>query len=103
MKADFRPESRTHFEAMTFSVPDMHQTVEQMKDTYERMRLNTDAFTEAFQKTCASAASASADWSVKVGEVMRANIASNLEFANRLAAARTLPDVIELSTSHARK
>ena len=103
MKADVKSAHRTHLDPMTLSVPDMHQTVEHMKDTYERMRTHTDALTEAFQKTCSTAASASADWSVKVAEAMRANIASNFEFANSLAGAKTLPDVIELSTAHARK
>lgn len=103
MKADARPGGRTHFESMALSVPDMHQTVEHMKETYEQMRTQTDALTEAFQKTCSTAASASADWSIKVAEAMRANIVSNFEFANRLTSAKTLPDVIELSTAHARK
>ncbi len=103
MKIDprFGQGSRAQLEA--FAVPDMHQTVEQMKDTYERMRVHTEALTEVFRKTCSSAASVSADWSLKAAEAMRSNFAANLEFANNLAAAKTLPDLIEVSTAHARK
>jgi phasin len=77
--------------------------MEQIKETHDRMRVNADAVMEAFQKTCATAANLGAEWNAKVAEATHQNLTAGMEFAGALAAAKSLPQAIEVATAHWRK
>lgn len=77
--------------------------MEQIKETQDRMRLNTEAAMEVFQQTCVTAANVGAEWNVKFAEAVRKNLAAGFDLAGDLAAAKSFPEMIEVSTAHARK
>ena len=97
MRAETRHAHRPQFEWGKFEFPG---GMEQIQD---RMRLNAEAAMEAFQKTCATAASAGVEWNAKLAEAVRKNLAAGFDLARDLAAAKSFPEMIEVSTAHARK
>lgn len=102
MKAETRHVHSPHFEWTKFEFPG-GVGMEQIKETQDRMRLTAEATMEAFQKTCATAANAGAEWNAKLAEAVRKNLAAGFELAGDLAAAKSFPEMIEVSTAHARK
>lgn len=99
MRAETRHAS-PHVEWTKFEFPG---GMEQIKETQDRMRLNAEAAMDTFQKTCATVATAGAEWNAKLAEAVRKNLAASLDLAGALAAAKSLPEMIEVSTAHARK
>ena len=73
------------------------------KDHYEKMKSAAEEATGVLEETYATASKGAADYSLKVIEVARINSNAAFDFAAELFGAKSLSEVIELSTAHARK
>jgi len=77
--------------------------VAQAKDTYEKMKAAAEEATDVLETTYSTAAKGASDYGLKVIEAARVNTNSAFDYAGELLAAKTLSEVIELSSAHARK
>ena len=73
------------------------------KDHYEKMKSAAEEATGVLEETYATATKGASQYSLKVIEVARDNANAAFDFAAQLFVARSLSDVIELSSAHARK
>ena len=73
------------------------------KDSYEKMKSAAEEATGVLESTYATATKGAADYSLKVIEMARENANATFDFAAGLLGAKTFSEVIELSTTHARK
>jgi phasin len=74
----------------------------QAKDAYAKMKSAAEEATSVLETTYANASKGAAD-GLKVVEIGRANSNAAFDFATELLGARTLAQVVEISTSHTRK
>jgi phasin len=77
--------------------------VAQAKDTYEKMKAAAEEATDVLETTYSTATKGASDYGLKVIEVARANTNAAFDFAGEIMAAKTLSEVVELTSSHARK
>lgn len=77
--------------------------VAQCKDTYEKMKAAAEEATDVLETTYSTASKGASDYGMKVIEAARTNTNAAFDFANELITAKTLSEVIELSSAHARK
>jgi phasin len=79
------------------------KSLSQAKDNYEKIRSAAEQATGVLETTYATAAKGASDYNMKMLEAFRANANAAFDFAGQLFAAKTVSDLVELSTSHARK
>jgi phasin len=77
--------------------------VAQAKDTYEKMKAAAEEATDVLETTYSTASKGASDYGMKVIETARINTNAAFDYAGALLAAKTLSEVIELSSAHARK
>src|SRR6201998_3599935 len=77
--------------------------VAQAKDTYEKMKAAAEEATDVLETTYSTAAKGASDYGLKGIEATRVNTNAAFDFAGELITAKTLSEVIELSSAHARK
>jgi phasin len=77
--------------------------VAQAKDTYEKMKAVAEEATDVLETTYSTASKGASDYGMKVIEVARVNTNAAFDFANELITAKTLSEVMELSSTHARR
>ena len=77
--------------------------VAQAKDTYEKMKAAAEEATDVLETTYSTATKGASDYGLKVIEAARTNTNAAFDFAGELMAAKTLSEVVELSSAHARK
>src|SRR5579863_6214360 len=77
--------------------------VAQAKDTYEKMKAAAEEATDVLETTYSTATKGASDYGMKVIETARLNTNAAFDYAGELLAAKTLSEVIELSSAHARK
>ena len=77
--------------------------VAQAKDTYEKMKAAAEEATDVLETKYATATKGASDYGLKVIEAARVNTNAAFDFAGELLAAKTLSEVVELSSAHARK
>ena len=77
--------------------------VAQAKDTYEKMKAAAEEATDVLETTYSTATKGASDYGLKVIEVARANTNAAFDFAGEVMAAKTLSEVVELASAHARK
>jgi len=77
--------------------------VAQAKDTYEKMKAAAEEATDMLETTYSTASKGSSDYGLKVIEAARVNTNAAFDYAGELLAAKTLSEMIELSSVHARK
>ena len=77
--------------------------VAQAKDTYEKMKAAAEEATDVLETTYSTASKGTADYGLKVIETTRVNTNAAFDFYGELITAKTLSEVIELSSAHARK
>ena len=77
--------------------------VAQAKDTYEKMKAAAEEATDVLETTYSTATKGASDYGLKVIEVARANTNAAFDFAGEIMAAKTLSEVVELTSAHARK
>lgn len=72
--------------------------INQAREGYEKLYSGAEAMTDAVERSYAMAMTDSADLHGKVFAVIQANLAASFEFATTLLAARSFPEMIEIST-----
>src|SRR5271154_7343193 len=77
--------------------------VAQAKDTYEKMKAAAEEATDVLETTYSTAPRGASDYGLKVIEVARTNTNAAFDFAGEVMAAKTLSEVVELTSAHARK
>ncbi len=77
--------------------------VAQAKDTYEKMKAVAEEATDVLETTYSTATKGASDYGLKMIEAARVNTNAAFDFAGELIMAKTLSEVIELSSAHARK
>jgi len=101
------------FDIPSFDLPKMEipaafreiaeKSVSQAKDNWEKMKVATEEATDLLENSYSNAAKGAADYGLKLIETARVNTNSAFDFAGVLLTAKSLSEVVELSTSHARK
>jgi phasin len=77
--------------------------VAQCKDTYEKMKAAAEEATDVLETTYSTASKGASDYGLKVIEATRVNTNAAFDFAGELMTAKSFSEVIELSSTHARK
>src|SRR5579862_2155867 len=77
--------------------------VAQAKDTYEKMKAAAEEATDVLETTYSTATKGASDYGLKMIEEARVNTNAAFDFAGELMAAKTLSEIVELSSTHARK
>lgn len=77
--------------------------VNHAKDTYAKMKTAAEETSGVLENTYANASKGATDCGLKMLEMARTNSNAAFDFAAELFAARTLAQVVEISTSHMRK
>jgi len=101
------------FEIPKFEIPNVEMPaafrefaergVAQAKDTYEKMKAAAEEATDVLETTYSTASKGASDYGLKVIEAARTNTNSAFDFAGELLAAKTISEVVELTSAHARK
>jgi phasin len=77
--------------------------VAQAKDAYEKVKAATEEATDLIEDTYTTAVKGTVDYNLKVIEAARANANAAFDFASELIGVKSLSEVVELTTAHARK
>jgi phasin len=77
--------------------------VAQAKQNYERAKAAAEETNELIESTYTTAMRGWSDYGLKMIDAMRANANANFDFARDLLTVKTASDVVELSSTHARK
>src|SRR5580704_7971124 len=77
--------------------------VAQAKDTYEKMKAVAEEATDVLETTYSTASKGASDYGMKMIEAARVNTNAAFDYAGELFAAKTFSEVIEVSSTHARK
>jgi phasin len=77
--------------------------VAQAKDTYEKMKAAAEEATDMLETTYSTATKGATDYGLKVIETTRLNTNAAFDFAGELITAKSISEVIELSSAHTRK
>jgi phasin len=101
------------FEIPKFDVPNVEMPaafrefaergVAQAKDNYEKLKAAAEEATDVLETTYSTASKGASDYGLKVIEAARVNTNAAFDFAGELLAAKTLSEVVELTSAHARK
>src|SRR5437762_8103807 len=101
------------FEMPKFEIPNVEMPaafrefaergVAQAKDTYEKMKAAAEEATDVLETTYSTATKGASDYGLKMIEAARVNTNAAFDFAGELMAAKTLSEVVELTSAHARK
>jgi phasin len=101
------------FEMPKFEIPQMEMPaafreiaergVAQCKDTYEKMKAAAEEATDVLETTYSTASKGASDYGLKMIEAARTNTNAAFDFFGELITAKTLSEVIELSSAHTRK
>jgi phasin len=101
------------FELPKFEMPKMEvpaafrdmaeKSISQAKDTYEKMKAAAEEATDVLEDTYASATKGFTDYGLKMIEVARANTNAAFDYANDLFTVKSIAEVVEISTTHARR
>jgi phasin len=75
----------------------------QAKEGYAKMKTATEEATGILEHTYANASKGYADYGLKMIEAARKNSNAAFDFAAELLGARTLAQMVEISTAHTRK
>ncbi|HVY00146.1 MAG TPA: phasin [Pseudorhodoplanes sp.] len=100
------------FEIPSFDMPKLEipaafrefaeKSVSQAKDTWEKMKSATEEATDVLETSYATASKGAADYGLKIIDLARTNTNAAFDFASQLLAAKSVSEIVELSTSHAR-
>lgn len=77
--------------------------VTQAKETWEKMKSVTEEATEVLEDSYNTAAKGASDYSLKMLDAARTNTNAAFDFAGKLMTAKSLSEMVELSTTHTRK
>ena len=101
------------FEMPNFEMPKMEvpaafrefaeKSVSQAKDNWEKMKAVTEDATDMIESSYSTASKGAADYGLAVIDAARANTNAAFDFYSQLMTAKSMSEMIELSTAHARK
>lgn len=77
--------------------------ISQAKDNWEKLKAVTEQATDLLEDSCAKASKGTTDYSLMLIEAGRTNANAAFDFATSLMAVKSVSEVVELSTAHARK
>ena len=75
----------------------------QAKESYEKFKAAADEAATQLETTYATASKGATDYGLKLIEVARANANATFDFTSQLLGTRSLSQVVELTTAHARQ
>jgi phasin len=73
------------------------------KDSYEKAQTAAAQTTDLLKSTYATAAKCATDYNLKVLEIARTNTSTAFDYAQKLLGVKSLSELVDLSTTHARK
>jgi phasin family protein len=73
------------------------------RETHEKMTDMFESASEAFDEAFSTVNRGSAEYRMKMMEMARANANATFDMMREMMAARSLPELMELSTTHARR
>jgi phasin len=79
------------------------KSVSQAKDNWDKMKAVTEEATDMIETSYSTASKGAADYGLALIDAARANTNAAFDFFGQIMAAKSLSEVIELSTSHTRK
>ena len=79
------------------------KSIAQAKTGYEKMKSAAEEMTTVLEDTYAKASKGTTEYNLKLIEAARINTNAAFDFATELFNAKSLSDVVELSTAHLRK
>ena len=79
------------------------KSLSQAKDSYEKIKSAAEEATGVLEDTYAKASKGTTEYNLKLIEAARINTNAAFDFATELFNAKSLSDVVELSTAHLRK
>jgi phasin len=79
------------------------KSVSQAKETYEKMKSAAEEATDVIEDTYATASKGASEYGLKLIEASRENANAAFDYASELVTAKSVSEVIELSTAHLRK
>ena len=101
------------FEVPNFEMPKMEvpaafrefaeKSVSQAKDNWEKMKAVTEDATDMIESSYSTASKGAADYGLALIDAARANTNAAFDFYSQLMTAKSLSEMVELSTAHARK
>ncbi len=77
--------------------------VSQAKDNWEKMKAATEEATDVLETSYSTATKGAADYGQAVIDATRTNVNSAFDFFSEIVTAKSLSEMVELSTTHARK
>ncbi|MFC0239672.1 phasin [Rhodopseudomonas telluris] len=77
--------------------------VSQARESYSKLRDVAESNNGTIEAVFSSASKGATDYSAKVFDFVKANTSAGFDFAHSLIGAKTLPEVLEMWTSHAKK
>lgn len=77
--------------------------VAQAKDSYEKLKSAAEETTVTLETVYSSATKGSTDYGHKVIEIARANTNAGFDYAVSLLGAKSLSELVEISTTHSRQ
>jgi phasin len=77
--------------------------VAQAKDQYEKFKAAAEETTDVLEDTYSTASKGASEYGLKIIETARANTNAAFDFFGKLMTAKSLSEVVELSTAHARE
>jgi len=100
------------FEIPKFDMPSMEvpaafrefaeKGVAQTKDAYEKMKAAAEQATEVLETVYSTASKGSTEYGQKAIEIARTNANAHFDYVESLFGVKSVSDLVELSTAHAR-
>nr|WP_249810040.1 phasin [Bradyrhizobium sp. 139] len=79
------------------------QGAAQTRQNIEKMKATSEEFSDVLRESCSMNVKGAVDYSARVIEISKDNTSAALEFLSQLAEARSLLDIVHLSTARNRK
>ena len=79
------------------------KSVSQAKDNWEKMKAVTEDATDMIETSYSTASKGASDYGLALIDAARSNTNAAFDFYGQIMTAKSLSEVIELSTSHTRK
>ena len=79
------------------------KSVTQAKDNWEKMKAATEEATDMIENSYSTASKGASDYGLALIDAARSNTNAAFDFYSQIMTAKSLSEVVELSTSHARK
>lgn len=79
------------------------KSVAQAKDNYEKVKAAAEEATDVLEDTYSKASKGMSDYGLKMVELARTNSNATFDYLSELFGAKSMAEVVELATAHARK